>query len=106
MKRQVGSASPTKQSPRRQGKQDKTNLAQQHTIDSEEATAMGLVYPLWTIKETQYSNVEKLIDNGKHDKHDNGKQVAIDERVKRSLVVHDNQPVISSTAASPSCFGV
>jgi hypothetical protein len=99
-RKQNEKASPTRQSPRRQGKQDKevhvipyikgirmcsyrealetaehgeplrwssesegeveeaqdkTNAAQQHTIDIEEATALGLVYEPWIIKETQYN---------------------------------------------------
>ncbi len=85
-------ASPIRQSSRRQRKQD-----------SEEETALGLVCVPWVIKETQYNDMEEQIDNGKHDKGDNGKQSAIEDEAARSFVVHPEQPVISSTVASPSC---
>ncbi len=54
-------ASPSRQSPRRQGKQDVQGEA--HMIESEEATEMGLVWPL-IIKETQCSDIEKIMDKG------------------------------------------
>jgi hypothetical protein len=57
-------ASPSRQSPRRQGKQDKEDKeGEAHMIESEEATEMGLVWP-FIIKETQCSDIEKIIDKG------------------------------------------
>jgi hypothetical protein len=44
-----------------------------------------------------------LIDNGIPDINDHGKQYAIEARAERSLIVHDKQRAIASTAASPSC---
>ncbi len=93
---QKGKASPTRQSPRQQGKQDKEVHAipeqgQQNTSESEESTELGLVWEPVIIKETQYNENEELNEN------------VIGAPVDRSLVVHDKQPAILSTAASPSC---
>jgi hypothetical protein len=93
---QKGKASPTRQSPRQQGKQDKEVHAipeqgQQNTSESEEPTESGLVWEPVIIKETQYNENEELNEN------------VIGAPVDRSLVVHDKQPAILSTAASPSC---
>jgi hypothetical protein len=81
----------------------KTTKAPKHTSDSEEPTELGLVWPRLIIKETQYYDIEELIDNGIPDINDRGKQYATEARVERSSVVHDQQPAIVSTAASPSC---
>jgi hypothetical protein len=72
-------ASPTRQSPRQQGKQ-----------------------PL-IIKETQYTDVEEVIDNGVPDIDDRGKQYAIEARLERSPIVHSKHPPIVSTQTTPSC---
>ncbi len=81
--------------------QDKTNAAQQDTMDSEEPTELGLVWKPWIIKETQYSDIEEIIENGKHEK--NGTRFSIEAYGERSPVAHQKQPAISSNDASPSC---
>ncbi len=56
-RQQNAKSSPTRQSPRRQGKQ-------KDTTDSEEATELGVVWQPYVIKETQYSDFDEVIDNG------------------------------------------
>ncbi len=81
-------ASPSRQQPRRKGKQDK----QVH--DSEAPTELGLVWRPLIIKETQYSNMEDMIDNGKH--------FSIAARAE-PFQTHQKEPATSSNVASPSC---
>jgi hypothetical protein len=87
-------SSPIRQSPRRQGKQ-------KDTTDSEEATELGVVWQPYVIKETQYSDFDEVIDNGKSDQ--NGERFSIEANYERSPVTHRNQTAISSNSASPSC---
>jgi hypothetical protein len=89
-------ASPTRQSPRRPGKQDK------QMQDSEEPTELGLVWKPWIIKETQYSDMEDMIDNGKHDENDKGKRFSIAARAE-PFQDQQKEPANSSNVASPSC---
>jgi hypothetical protein len=143
-RQQKEKASPTRQSPRRQDKQDKevhaipykkgvkmmsyreanevaehgevlrwsseregegeeTTKAHKYTPESEEATELGLVWKPLVIEETQYNDIEELIDNGIPNINDRGKRYVIEARVDSSLVEHDKQPAIGATAASPSC---
>jgi hypothetical protein len=90
-------ASPSRQSPRRQGKQDKEEA---HTIESEEATELGLVWPL-IIKETQCSDIEKIIDDGEGNIC--GNSIAIEANSERSPVRHHEKATFASTSASPNC---
>jgi hypothetical protein len=80
----------------------KINAAQQQTIDSEEDTALGLVYAPRKILETQYSDIEELSHDGQLDNHEMGKHVLIAARTKRSTAANLNQPAISSTVSSPN----
>jgi hypothetical protein len=90
-------ASPSRQSPRRQGKQDKEDKeGEAHMIESEEATEMGLVWPL-IIKETQCSDIEKIIDKGEGNSC--GNSVIIEANSDRSHITHHEM----DTGASPSC---
>ncbi len=72
-RQQKEKASPTRQSPRRQGKQDK----------QVQALELGHVWKPVVIKETQFDNIEEVVDC--------------------SLVEADTHPGIGATAASPSC---
>jgi hypothetical protein len=95
-------ASPSRQPPRRQRKQDKEDKDDQdaHVIESEEATELGLVWPL-IIKETQCSDIEKIIDNGEGNIC--GKRIAIEASSERSPVRHHDKSPFASTSASPNC---
>jgi hypothetical protein len=83
-------ASPSRQSPRRQ-----------ILPDSEEAaTELGLVWPL-IIKETQYSDIEKIMDNGERNIH--GQIISIEANSERSPVRHHHDAPFPSSTASPNC---
>ena len=145
-RQQNAKSSPTRQSPRRQGKQQpevqdvpskkgirmmsyrealetstygevlrwssdsegaveetnaQTNKAQKDTTESEEPTALGSVWQPLVVKETQYSDVEELLDNGKCAQ--TGQQFINEAHSERSPLTHSKQPAMESNAASPSC---
>jgi len=77
-------SNPVRQSPRRQK-------------DSEEDTALGLVYPPRIILETQFSDIEELSVDGNLDKH-----VLIAARTAHSPAASLKPSAISSTAPSPN----
>jgi hypothetical protein len=97
-RKQNPNASPIRQSSRRQ---DKTNEAQKDTTDSEEATELGVVWKPYVIKETQHSDFEEIIDNGKCVQ--NGQRFSIEANAERSPVTHHTKPAIASNTASPFC---
>jgi hypothetical protein len=55
----------------------------------------------YVIKETQYSDIVEISDNGKREQ--TGQQFFIEATSERSPVTHQKQPAIASNAASPSC---
>jgi hypothetical protein len=79
-------SSPVRQSPRRQV-----------LCDSEEDTALGLVYPPRIILETQFSDIEELSVDGNPDEH-----VLIAARTARSPAASLKPSAISSTGTSPN----
>ena len=81
---------------------DKTNAERQLVLDSEEDTALGLVYPQRIIPETQYGDIEKLSFDGNLDNNDIGNQVLIVARANRSPESILKQAAISSTVPSPN----
>ncbi len=82
--------------------QQNTALAQNDTTDSEEQTEMGLVWPT-IITETQYSDVEDIIEKDKNDTNGNTTKFTIEARVERSPERNGKQQDISSKVASPAC---
>jgi hypothetical protein len=94
-RQQNAKSSPTRQSPTRQSPR-----RQKDTTDSEEP-ALGGVWQPYVIKETQYSDVEEIIDNGKCAQ--NGQRFVVEANSERSPLTHPTQPAIASNAASPSC---
>ena len=78
-RQQKEKAIPTRQSPRKQDKQ-----------------------PL-IIKETQYTDVEEVVDNGVPEINDRGKKYTIEARVERSPIVQSKRTPILSTQTTPSC---
>jgi hypothetical protein len=86
--------------------QEKTNAAQGHTIDSEEDTAFGLVYPPRIILETQYSDIEELSLDGNLDNNDIGKHVLIAARSQRSPAAIIKESAILSTCSIAQLIGV
>jgi hypothetical protein len=59
------------------------------------------VWKPYVIKETQYSDFEEIIDNGKCEQ--NGQRFSIEANAERSPVTHHTKPAIASNTASPSC---
>ena len=79
-----------------------TNEAQKDTTDSEEPTEMGLVWAPFVIRETQYSDVEDITENGKGEQ--DGTRFSIEANAERSPVTHHGRRLsLPCNATSPSC---